>query len=90
MLFEDQYGPKNHARAVTYCQLALAQPDKAKAAVLYQIADEAERDVFCTVDRMQTAARSKSNRSRTRRKSSALGTSAELGHYLQSPAQCAE
>jgi hypothetical protein len=42
--------PKNHARAVRYRQLALAEPDKAKAAVLYQIADEADRDVLCTVD----------------------------------------
>jgi|BarGraIncu00222A_1022003.scaffolds.fasta_scaffold24637_4 hypothetical protein len=43
--------PKNHARAVRYRQLALAEADKAKAAVLYKIADEAERDVLCTVDR---------------------------------------
>ena len=42
--------PKNHARAVRYRQLALVEPDKAKAAVLYQIADEADRDVLCTVD----------------------------------------
>jgi hypothetical protein len=43
--------PKNHARAVRYRQLALAEPDKAKAAVLYKIADEAERDVLYSVDR---------------------------------------
>jgi hypothetical protein len=43
--------PKNHARAVRYRQLALAESDKAKAAVLYKIADEADRDVLCTVDR---------------------------------------
>lgn len=43
--------PKNHARAVRYRQLALAEPDQAKAAILYKIADEAERDVLCTVDR---------------------------------------
>jgi hypothetical protein len=42
--------PKNHARAVGYRQLALAESDKAKAAVLYKIADEAEKDVLCTVD----------------------------------------
>jgi hypothetical protein len=41
---------KNHARAVRYRQLALAEPDKAKAAVLFTIADEAERDVLYTVD----------------------------------------
>jgi hypothetical protein len=29
----------------------MAEPDKVKAAVLFQIADEAERDVLCTVDR---------------------------------------
>jgi hypothetical protein len=43
--------PRNHARAVRYRQLALAEPDKTKAALLYKIADEAERDVLCTVDR---------------------------------------
>jgi hypothetical protein len=37
--------PKNHARAVRYRQLALVEPDKAKAAVLHQIADEADRYV---------------------------------------------
>jgi hypothetical protein len=42
--------PKNHARAVRYRQLALAEPDRAKAAVLLTIADEADRDVLCTVD----------------------------------------
>jgi hypothetical protein len=41
---------KNHARAVRYRQLALAEPDRARAAVLLTIADEAERDVLCTVD----------------------------------------
>ncbi len=43
--------PKNHARAVRYRQLALAEPDKAKAAIFYAIAEEADRDVLCTVDR---------------------------------------
>jgi hypothetical protein len=42
---------KNHARAVRYRQLALADPDKAKADVLYRIAEETDRDVLCTVDR---------------------------------------
>ena len=31
-------------RAARYRRLALAEPDKAKAAILNQIADEAERD----------------------------------------------
>lgn len=44
---------KNHIRAVRYRQLALAEPDKAKADVLHKIADEAERDVLCTVDWMR-------------------------------------
>jgi hypothetical protein len=44
--------PKNHPRAVRYRQLALAESDKDKAAVLYKIADEAERDVLCTVDQL--------------------------------------
>ena len=47
--------PKNHARAVRYRQLALAEPDKAKAAVLTKIAEEAEQDVLCTVDWMRSA-----------------------------------
>ena len=42
---------KNHDRAVRYRRLALAEPDKAKAALLLKIADEAERGVLCTVDR---------------------------------------
>ena len=39
--------PKNHVRAVRYRQLALLEPDRAKAAVLFKNADEAERDVRC-------------------------------------------
>jgi hypothetical protein len=39
-------------RAVRYRRLALAEPDKAKAAILNQIADEAER--LCTVDKMDS------------------------------------
>ena len=38
--------PKNLTRATRYRQLALAEPDKAKAAILREIADEAERDVL--------------------------------------------
>jgi len=41
----------NHDRAVRYRRLALAEPDKNKAALLQKIADEAERGVLCTVDR---------------------------------------
>jgi hypothetical protein len=44
--------PKNHTRAVRYRQLALAEPGKVKAAVLYQIAEEAERDILCAVEKM--------------------------------------
>jgi hypothetical protein len=46
-------GDKNHDRAVRYRRLALAEPDKAKAALLQKIADEAERGVQCTVDQKQ-------------------------------------
>ena len=49
--------PKNLARAVRYRQLARAEPDKAKAAILREIADEAERDVLCTVDKMDSGLR---------------------------------
>jgi hypothetical protein len=41
---------KNHDRAVRYRRLALAEPDKAKAALLLKIADETERGVLCTAD----------------------------------------
>jgi hypothetical protein len=44
---------KDRYRAVRYRRLALAEPDKAKAALLQKIADEAERGVLCTVDRKQ-------------------------------------
>jgi hypothetical protein len=44
---------KNHDRTVRYRQLALAEPDKAKAALLQKIADEAERGELCTVDPKQ-------------------------------------
>ena len=47
---------KDHDRAVRYRRLALAEPDKAKAALLQKIADEAERGVLCTVDRKQPVA----------------------------------
>jgi hypothetical protein len=41
---------KNHARAVRYRQLALAEPDRASADLLLKLADEADRDVLCTSD----------------------------------------
>ena len=40
----------NHDRAVRYRRLALGEADKANAALLQRIADEAERGVLCTVD----------------------------------------
>jgi hypothetical protein len=46
-------GNKTPDRAVRYRRLALAEPDKAKAALLQKIADEAERGVLCTVDPKQ-------------------------------------
>ena len=47
--------PNNHARAERYRQLALAEPDMAKAAILIKIAEEAEQDLLCTVDWMRNA-----------------------------------
>jgi hypothetical protein len=41
---------KNHARAVRYRELALAEPDRSRADLLLKIADEADRDVLCTAD----------------------------------------
>jgi hypothetical protein len=45
----------NHDRAVRYRRLALGEPDKAKAALLHKIADEAEQGLLCTVDRKLAA-----------------------------------
>jgi hypothetical protein len=45
---------QNHDRAVRYRRLALAEGDKAKAALLQKIPDEAERGVLCTVDKRET------------------------------------
>jgi hypothetical protein len=41
---------KEHDRAVRCRRLALAEPDKAKAALLLKIADETERGVLYTAD----------------------------------------
>jgi hypothetical protein len=45
-------GDKNHDRAVRYRRLALAEPDKAEAALLLKVAEEAERGVLCTADQI--------------------------------------
>jgi hypothetical protein len=42
--------PKNHARAVRYRQLSLAEADCGKADLLLKLADEADRDLLCTSD----------------------------------------
>jgi hypothetical protein len=43
----------NPARAIRYRQLALGESDRAKAEMLYNLADEAERNVLCTSDWMR-------------------------------------
>ena len=43
---------RDHARAVRYRQLALREMDKSKAALLNKIADEAERGVLITTERV--------------------------------------
>lgn len=42
--------PENHARAVRYRQLSLAEADCGKADLLLKLAEEAERDLLCTSD----------------------------------------
>jgi hypothetical protein len=42
---------RNYARAIRYRQLALRETDKAKAALLNMIADEAERGVLVISNR---------------------------------------
>jgi len=49
--------PENLARAVRYRQLARAEPDKAKAAILREIADEAERDVLLHINKIDSSLR---------------------------------
>lgn len=44
--------PKDQARAVKYRRLALAEPDPTKAALLRSIADEAERGILYTPERV--------------------------------------
>jgi hypothetical protein len=46
---------RNHFRAVRYRKLALAETDRAKADLLFKIADEADRDVLCTSDSTRKA-----------------------------------
>ena len=43
---------KNHARALRYRKLALAETNRDNARLLNQIADEADRGVLCTVDQL--------------------------------------
>jgi hypothetical protein len=54
---------KNHARAVRYRKLALAELDREKANLLNRIADEAERGILCTVDRSYNPSSIEVNRS---------------------------
>ncbi len=42
---------KNETRAIPYRQLALTENDRAKAALLLKLANEADRNVLCTSDR---------------------------------------
>ena len=42
-------GTKNHARAVRYRELALAETDSAKADLLCLLAEEAERDAYACI-----------------------------------------
>jgi hypothetical protein len=40
----------NQSRALKYRKLALQEPDKEKAQLLQLLADEADRDVLCSVE----------------------------------------
>ena len=40
----------SNARAVRYRRLALAEQDKAKADLLYKLADESDRGLLCTAE----------------------------------------
>ena len=44
--------PKDQARALRYRRLALAESDRTKAALLLKLADEAEKGLLCTSDRI--------------------------------------
>ena len=43
--------PAGSSRAIRYRRIANAELDAEKAALLYKIAGEADRNVLCTVDR---------------------------------------
>jgi hypothetical protein len=43
---------RNHAGALRYRRLALAESDRERARLLNQIADEAERGILFTVDHL--------------------------------------
>ena len=45
---------KNLNRAIRYRRLALAEPDERKAAFLRELAEEADRGVLWTVDRLHS------------------------------------
>ena len=46
----------SNPRSVKYRRLALLEPDKAKAQLLFQIADEADRGVLVTSERIYSRA----------------------------------
>ena len=45
---------KNHSRAIRYRRKAIAEPDECKAAFLRKLAEEADRGVLWTVDRLHS------------------------------------
>jgi hypothetical protein len=47
-MFSPCSSPNDHSGALRYHRLAMAERDRAKAAILNRIADEAERGVPCT------------------------------------------
>ncbi|MET4175284.1 MULTISPECIES: hypothetical protein [unclassified Bradyrhizobium] len=47
-MFSANGSSNDHSRALGYRKLAMAEQDRAKAAILNRIADEAERGVLCT------------------------------------------
>jgi hypothetical protein len=50
-----------NARAVRYRRLALAEEDKAKAELLFKLADECDRGVLCTVEWLSDRLSGKTN-----------------------------
>lgn len=52
MLLRTDLSAMTNSRAVRYRRLALAEEDRAKADLLLKLADESDRGILCTAERL--------------------------------------